>query len=390
MSEQQPLDLYSLILRLGQADWIEEIRIFGSRRYLSNSSYGSDIDVLIVPNRQIQIDKLRALIFEQYVDAFLLDGTLAISAANETRIDLAGDEAINILDAVPIWSRTGGWLTGENYRVLDIIPDKVPVMTTAMAGARPVLLFCALPAEFAAVRARLGDGVQKNHARVPPYYRSYLKTKSGRELLIVAVQTGVAAVNAGISATRILDYFDQPKLAILVGITAGLKDQEAEPDDRKVAQLGDILVPTATVDVEAGKVTPKGKERAGQTLAVSSNHQKAIASWLGYEAWASQWKREVGGTPMAPKMFTDCTLACTASVIAYNEYAHSLKQQDRKIMGIEMEAVGVATACHGRCDFLVVKSISDWADENKGDSQHEYCMQVSADLVISLLEDETI
>ena len=89
-------------------------------------------------------------------------------------------------------------------------------------------------------------------------------------------------------------------------------------------------------------------------------------------------------------MFADCTLACTASVIAYNEYAQSLKQNDRKIAGIEMEALGVATACHGRCDFLVVKSISDWADENKGDSEHAYCTKVSADLVISMIEDETI
>ena len=89
-------------------------------------------------------------------------------------------------------------------------------------------------------------------------------------------------------------------------------------------------------------------------------------------------------------MFADCTLACTASVIAYNEYAQSLKQHDRKIAGIEMEAVGVATACQGRCDFLVVKSISDWADEKKGDSQHSYCTKVSADLVVSMIEDETI
>ena len=105
-------------------------------------------------------------------------------------------------------------------------------MTTAMAGARPVILFCALPSEFAAVRDRLGDGTQKNHPRVPPYYRAYLNTKSGKERLIVAVQTGVAGVNAGISATRILDYFDKPTLAILVGITAGLKDPKSVPDDR--------------------------------------------------------------------------------------------------------------------------------------------------------------
>ena len=77
-------------------------------------------------------------------------------------------------------------------------------------------------------------------------------------------------------------------------------------------------------------------------------------------------------------------------VIAYNEYAQSLKQLDRKIAGIEMEAVGIATACLNRCDFLVVKSISDWADETKGDELHSHCMRVSADLVISLIENEVI
>jgi nucleoside phosphorylase len=55
-----------------------------------------------------------------------------------------------------------------------------------------------------------------------------------------------------------------------------------------------------------------------------------------------------------------------------------------------MEAVGIAMACLDRCPFLVVKSISDWADEEKGNDLHSYCMQVSADLVVSMIEDETI
>jgi nucleoside phosphorylase len=36
-----------------------------------------------------------------------------------------------------------------------------------------------------------------------------------------------------------------------------------------------------------------------------------------------------------------------------------------RFAGIEMEAVGIAMACQGRCDFLVVKSISDWANKKK-------------------------
>ncbi|MCU1300474.1 MAG: hypothetical protein JWQ87_758 [Candidatus Sulfotelmatobacter sp.] len=388
MSDLQPLDLYRFILQLGETQWIEEIRIFGSRRYLSNASYGSDVDLLVVPSRPIQIDKLRDLINQQYVDAFLLEGVLAISAANETRIDLTQPEAVKGLDAVPLWSRTHGWLAGQDYRILDIIPDKVPAMTTATAGAKPIILFCALASEFDAVRERVPGGTQKNHARIPPYYRAYVKTSQGKERLVVAVQTGVASVSAGISASRILDYFDRPQLAILVGITAGLKEKKKKSGSVRV--LGDILVPTATVDVESGKVTPKGKEKAGQTIPVSPYRHSAVASWTGFDTWATGWKRLVDGTDSPPKIFTDCTLACTASVIAHNHYAQSFKQHNRKIAGIEMEAVGVATACQGRCDFLVVKAISDWADNRKGDDQHAYCASVSADLVISMIKDETI
>src|SRR5438046_10720300 len=112
MSEQRPLDLYSLIVQLGETEWIEEIRIFGSRQYLSNASYGSDIDLLIVPNCQVQIDKLRAIIREPYIDAFLLDGVLAISAMNDTRINVAEAEGVKGLDAVTLWSRAKGGLTG--------------------------------------------------------------------------------------------------------------------------------------------------------------------------------------------------------------------------------------------------------------------------------------
>ena len=385
MPDQHPLDLYSLIVGLGQTEWIDEILIFGSRRYLSNASYGSDIDLLIVPNRQVSIDRVRDIIDEPYVDAFLLDNGVAVSAMNDTRINIGEPGTVTDLDAVTLWSRSKGWLTGEDYRTLDVLSEKVPAKTRPNRGA--IIIFCALAAEFASVRDRLGTGTHKSHARMPPYYRAYVKTASGKERLVIAAQTGVAGVNAGVSATRILDYFDEPAFAVLVGITAGLKDEKPTLSS---LVLGDILVPTATVDVESGKLTPKGKEPAGLTFPMSPYRQRAIASWSGFNAWADQWKRVVNGTKTPPKVVADCTLACTASVVAYNQYAQSLKQHDRKIAGIEMEAVGVATACLGRCDLLVVKAISDWADDEKGDSQHAYCMQVSADLTISLIEAEII
>ncbi len=384
MPDERQFDLYAFVHKLVNARWINEVYLFGSRRYHSNASYGSDIDLLIIANRAVAIGELRQLIDEPYVDAFLLDGKVAISAGNETRIPIGRWGIRHSLDGIRLWTRKAGWQQpAEDYRILKVLSNRIPAMTVARAGASPIIIFSALATEFDAVIKRLSSpGKPKTHRDLPPHFVTHLDCASGHKRLVVVVQTGVASVNAAIAATRMFGYFDKVELAVLVGITAGLRDRSRA--------LGDVLVPTATVDVESGKVTPKGKQPAGLTIQTSPHHQRAIASWQGTEKWALKWKRKSpAGT--APTVHSDCTIACTASVIGYDKYAESYLSQNRKIAGIEMEAMGVGSAATiNQCPLLIVKAISDWADEEKTDLWHQYCMEISADLVVSMLEDETL
>jgi nucleoside phosphorylase len=243
-----------------------------------------------------------------------------------------------------------------------------------VTGASPVILFCALESEFAAVRKRLPAGKQVTHGVLPTYYATKLESRSGRKRSVVVVQTGVASVKAGITAARILGYFDNPEIIVLLGITAGLKSKDVK--------LGDVLVPTATVDVESGKVTPKGKEPAGLSYEMSLDKQKAIAQWPGQGNWSKRWgKKRPVKTKGRSKVIADCTIACTSSVIAYDKRAQALRLIHRKISGVEMEALGIAMASQlvGR-PFVIVKSISDWADRQKKNKWHAYCMASAADI----------
>jgi nucleoside phosphorylase len=215
-----------------------------------------------------------------------------------------------------------------------------PAMSNFNAGARPVVIFCALTAEYNSVVSRLPGSTWEQHWLLGSYHRWHVKTSKGRTRLVVVVQTGVASINAAISVTQILSYFHSPELALLVGITAGLKD--------KRLNLGDLLVPTATVDVESGKKTPKGKEPAGQKLDMDLRLHRALATWPGLKAWQADWKTDLSGRFTVPAVHTDCKLACTASVIAFEGEAALYKEIDRKIRGIEMEALGVAQACSSR------------------------------------------
>ena len=107
-------------------------------------------------------------------------------------------------------------------------------------------------------------------------------------------------------------------------------------------------------------------------------------------SWQAAWKTDLTGRSTEPTVHTDCKLACTASVIAFQDQAASYRLIDRKICGIEMEALGVAQASSGRVPLLVIKGISDWANEEKDDGWHRYCMDASADLAIRLISDEVI
>lgn len=382
MTREQPLDIFTLVQDLTNAHtWINKIQIFGSRRYPENVSFGSDVDLLVYAQDNASVEELRTAIHHPYVDAFLVSAGVATSVANRSQIHLSDDEGSD-LDAITIWDRANGWLTDQRYRILTTLSDKSPAMSDFNAGAQPVIIFCALATEYNSVVSQMPGSTQEHHWLLGPYHRWHVETVKGRTRLVVVVLTGVASVNAAISATQILSYFHSPEIALLVGITAGLKD--------KNLNLGDLLVPTATVDVESGKKTPKGLEPSGQKLDMDIRLHKALATWPGLNDWRANWNTNLSGAPTTPTVHTDCKLACTSSVIAFKEEAASYKKIDRKISGIEMEALGVAQACRGRAPLLIIKGISDWANTKKNNKWHKYCMEASADLAIKLIVNEVI
>lgn len=384
MTTEHPFDLYTWIQKLSEADWAQEVHIFGSRRYPSNTSFGSDIDLLIVPNREVSVPAARSVIDERYVDAFLLvANSTAVSTANETTIPVSHAKIQQELDAVLLWSRDKGWAAGDEYRLLKVISGRTPVPTVAWGAVSPILLLCALQKEFEAVVKRLGTGKLQNLGDLPPQHVAYIRPDGDKKRLAVAALVGVASVSAGIATSRLLDYWQSPELAILLGITAGLRKRKPKRN------LGDVLVPTHTVDVESGKKTPKGHEPAGAIIPLSAPLHKAVSTWSGAKSWSEDWTIP-GKKKILPEIYTDCALACSASVIGYEKLAQSYRRFHRKTAGVEMEGLGVATACQDRCRLLIVKSISDWAGAGKNDRLHKYCMDSCADLVVRMLEEGVI
>ena len=69
-----------------------------------------------------------------------------------------------------------------------------------------------------------------------------------------------------------------------------------------------------------------------------------------------------------------------------------IKTQNRKLLAVDMEAYGVASAAtelpEPQPDFLMLKGVSDFADEEKNDAYREYAAYMSVQVLARLcIED---
>lgn len=84
-------------------------------------------------------------------------------------------------------------------------------------------------------------------------------------------------------------------------------------------------------------------------------------------------------------------LACGAAVVGNSEIVDDMiKQHSRKTVGLDMESYGVFYATNYGLDSgtipICLKSISDFADEKKGDGYQKYAAYTSAEFARYLIE----
>ena len=177
-----------------------------------------------------------------------------------------------------------------------------------------------------------------------------------------------------------------PRYIVLVGIAGGIAARNV--------QIGDILIPDQIIDYEWQKWT-RGKPE------IRWDVQRADAGLLNAgknfqrENWSERIKikRPGRGEPI-------CHIGPIASgdkVIAAGEVLDSLLAGWPMLLGVEMEAAGVATAADESSDkpgFFMVRGVSDLADENKGSTVGEewrpYARDAAASFVIALLSSGPI
>lgn len=169
--------------------------------------------------------------------------------------------------------------------------------------------------------------------------------------------SGIGAVNA------IRDL--NPSYVIMFGIAAGIEGE---------VELGDVILPTHVFYYELAKLKPNDVEvrpQAYQTDILLRNKLSDFAS-----TYSGDHKVKFGPFAVGEK------------VVAEKVAVEKLKKAEPKLIGIEMEAYGVARAAADmvyRPRFIAIRGVSDYADEDKNDGFRKLALTNAAKFMESFL-----
>jgi nucleoside phosphorylase len=251
-----------------------------------------------------------------------------------------------------------------------------------VAGSADLLVVCALEdPELAAVLRLPCEWVE---AAAPndciTCYQGIVKALSGDRLIIAAAAMEPGMSAAAALASRLIAQYS-PRYLAMTGISGGMRGQ---------CELGDIVVAETVWDYTNGKhavFNDKPAFRPSPRIididALVISQLKRIAKAPGLldktqKAWPATKPKTALSARFGP-MFTG------TAVIADPDVSGALADMQRKLVGIEMEAYGVLCAAKFSGGSVpttfILKSVSDFADDEKDDDWQAYASYTSATLM---------
>lgn len=241
-----------------------------------------------------------------------------------------------------------------------------------------VVIMTALRLEYDAVLRQLTDA-----AELHTHGRSYHEGSIGDHRVIVHCLHGMGSVTASAITTQVIEQ-RSPAAIVLVGIAGGKKK-----NDEWSRMLGDILVADQLIDIESGAQTGGGLEPRPHVYRSSARWVNAAQQMKGDE-WLSRIavNRPDGSSGRVIPRLHVGPVASAQAVIKHGSHLQAVSQFFTNLLGVEMEGVGTALAAFNReapVDFVLVKSICDWADEGKNDNWQPYAADAAAAFAIALV-----
>jgi len=215
---------------------------------------------------------------------------------------------------------------------------------------------------------------------------AYRKGKLDDYTIIAISENKMGMAEAATIATRVVENF-HPKYVVMTGIAAGI--------DKTNQNFLDLLMPDYVFNWQSGKYKVK-KEKDDieeKTIRIFEKDYRSEDTFFKHGNIIKTNKKEFVSEIIKKLDFNDYVIkrpneitihndgmVSGSAVVADNKIV-SEQIEERKINGIDMEAYGVVFACNNapsKPKPIILKAISDFADEDKDDICQKAAMQISA------------
>lgn len=262
-----------------------------------------------------------------------------------------------------------------------------------------IAIMTALPhPEFAAI-LKLNNG-KWEEVKVDDDFIKYYKTtfkEGNKEKTVIAATTDQMGMTASSHlATKLILYF-KPEYLILGGIAAGIKDRGLG--------FGDILVAEQSWDYGSGKIVEKEKKSDSEIadiyflpdtrdIQLSADLKAKITNFKLtkisiLDAIQNSWQ---GDSPNTKLQLHLGPIGSGSYVISSDSSLNEIKNQQRKLLGVEMETFGVYYAAdhspEPKTKAISIKSVSDYGDGSKHDKYQKYAAYTSASFIYQFIMNE--
>ena len=253
-------------------------------------------------------------------------------------------------------------------------------------------VLCALSEEFE--QMKIASGLEWKKVSVEEisndFFAADLRTELGHTLRIIAGRNNMPGMQAAsVMASCMFSLFNIESL-FMTGICAGFKKEEDDPID-----FGDIFIAESEYDYGSGKLcesedgtffkkNPKMLEcdfdlKGKMNTFIEEKHPENLI----LRTLSTQNLDLIKKTPsihFKPG-------ACGSYVVADKGFMKDLLKENHKLRGLDMEGYGLYMTAHvlgKKC--MMIKSVSDFADSNKGDTYHKMCSYSSAWFLFEFLK----
>lgn len=212
------------------------------------------------------------------------------------------------------------------------------------------------------------------------YYETAFIRDEKKHKVVFALQSEVGMVAATALSAKLIEHF-RPRYLIETGIAAGVSLENEQ-------RYGDVIVADVIWTYDTGKFVKaeNAKIRFGNVGFISKSSQFVLDSKI------LEYIKKAINSPRNPNHVLIGPIACGASVVSNREILQQqVYMQKKQTIGLDMESYGIVyMATHAtapRPTPIIIKSVSDYADEKKDDRVQKFSAYTSAEFAKFLYED---